>query len=138
MSFFTQESDKKRRVLQNLKDAIIAIEEGRVDILEEVMVNSHSDGMGYTRHGKTHDSMFFGFEYVITRPKAQPAPVQFVPPQASIPEPVLSTPTYEARLSNCQLERMKQNGSYTCTKCGKFTTTSGTGMKKHYNRCGGT
>jgi hypothetical protein len=82
--------------------------------------------------------------------EAPPAPKKPLPPPSDdddddddelpakpIPKPtIIPVESGRPKLGDTQLERMKRNGVYTCSNCRTFTTESGQGMKKHYNKCG--
>jgi hypothetical protein len=141
---FTLAPDRKQRVMQLLKDALAALEEGRIEVVEDVLTGYNSDGMGYTRH---KDTLFFGMEYKILPRKTVPAVTAVTAPAVRTgpriefeqpdPSPSLYTPKIQIKLGSTAAQRLFSNGQYTCPKCNSFSTTSETGIKKHYNRCNG-
>jgi hypothetical protein len=148
---FTFAPDRKERVLKVLKDAITSIENGNVEILEDICIGINSDGNGYTRH---KDSFFFGIEFRLIKPTGRPSyvPVAREAPtlQAPVAQTALSTPTTgepaktswampdvsNSKMSEHYAQQCKKDGKYHCPKNCGFVTESSTGLKKHFNRCG--
>ncbi len=127
MSFLESEKSKAIRWFRNFADLL---ESGKAELLPDNL----------TREDYGNELRLSGTIIPAKKPSSFKVTKKSATIETKVPEETLGMPpSFVSKMtpSHAQQCYRKDERDYLCPKCNKFTTTSETGLKKHFNRCKG-